>query len=70
MTNIKIKLDPFPVPSHVTTENLPSTRQEGWQDKPKFELKNLEPEALAELCDNFREAVFKRAGKLDPAKKS
>ena len=67
MAGIRIKLKSFTVPNFVITEGVPQERQEGWQEEPKFHLRELEPEVLAELCDEFRKNVFAKAEKADPS---
>ena len=67
MAGIRIKLRPFSVPNFVIATVVPRERQEGWQEEPKFSLEELEPETLAELCDEFRKSVFEKAGKADPS---
>lgn len=64
MADIKIKLSPFSVPNYVLIEG-PSTNDSGIQ-VPTYALNQLSEEALAELCDEFRASVFKKAGKKDP----
>lgn len=61
---VDVKLQPFSVPNYVTMlgyvdgagNNLPKS------------LRSLEPKILSQLCDQFREEVFKKAGKNDPYK--
>lgn len=36
-------------------------------EAPKYALSKLTAETLAELCDQFRAEVFKKAGIIDPA---
>ena len=67
MSGIRIKLKSFTVPNFVIAVGVPQERQEGWQEEPKFSLSELEPEVLAEMCDDFRKAVFEKAGKADPS---
>ena len=67
MSGIRIKLKSFMVPNFVIAVGVPRERQEGWQEEPKFSLSELEPEVLAEMCDDFRKAVFEKAGKADPS---
>jgi hypothetical protein len=62
---IELKLKPFQVPNYVFSEHPPVLRQEGFQESPKFELRELSEEALSQLCDDFRRKVFEKAGKKD-----
>lgn len=66
LAGIRIKLKSFTVPNFVIAVGVPREPQEGWQEEPKFPLSELEPEVLAEMCDDFRRAVFEKAGKADP----
>jgi len=34
---------------------------------PKWHVRDVDPETLASQCDKFRAAIFKKAGKEDPA---
>ena len=60
---MEIELQPIRVPNFISqkTKSLP---EEG--DCPKYPLTDLSPKVLAELCDQFRQDVFRQAGKKDP----
>jgi len=58
-----VKLRGFTAPNFAVRE---SDKPEG-DDRMSFPLSELEPETLAELCDDFRRAVFLKAGKKDPS---
>lgn len=64
---VKLKLQPMSVPNYVITVMPPRERQEGMIESPKFHLRELDPEVLAELCDEFRRNVFAKAEKKDPS---
>lgn len=64
---VEIELQPFTVPNFVIARTKPGLRQEGMQEQPKFALRDLPAEALAELCDHFRREVFIKADKVDPS---
>jgi len=64
--NVKMKLKPFQVPSFVLTEPEVRPRQEGFQEVPKFRLSDLDSSTLDKLCEEFRNSVFKKAGKQQP----
>jgi hypothetical protein len=66
--HMKIALKPFTVPNYVIGEAPPRPRQDGWQEPPKWELGELDADTLSELCDDFRAAVFEKAGAADPRK--
>lgn len=65
--NINLKLRPFTTPSFVIAETPPKERQEGFNPDgaPKFHLKELDAQALSDLCDAFRAEVFQKAEKTD-----
>lgn len=65
--NHSVNLRPFSVPSYVIQEVPPRTRQEGIVEAPTYRLDELDAETLAAMCDEFRRAVFHKAGKQDPA---
>lgn len=62
-TAIEVKLKPFTVPNYVIVDADPVPRQEGFQEAPKYALKDLPAETLEALCEVFTEGVFKKAGK-------
>ena len=66
MSEHKIKLRPFQVPNFALAEQSPGERQDGFKQAPSFALKDLESHTLAQLCRDFRAAVFAKAGKVDP----
>lgn len=68
MATKSVRLRPFSVPNFVLVEAAPTSRSEGFCETPKFPLADLEAATLAELCDEFRAAVFAKAGKADPRK--
>ena len=65
-TMIEIELQPFMVPNYVLTVQPPHPKQDGIQETPKYSLADLDPNTLDRLCDEFRDAVFKKAGKTQP----
>lgn len=67
MATIETKLRPFTVPNFAIAEPSLGRRQDGVKESPSFALHELSPETLAEMCDEFRVAVFAKAMKKDPA---
>jgi len=63
---IKIKLKPWIVPVYVNAETSPGLRQDGMKELPNWHIRELEPEVLSAMCDQFRKDVFESAGKIDP----
>jgi hypothetical protein len=54
---LSLEFEPFMTPNFVRVAN---------QEGKAFPLKDLPPEALSALCDEFRREVFRKAGKTDP----
>lgn len=70
MSTKTVNLQPFRVPNFVIQDAPARPRQEGFTESPKYALSELEPETLAELCDDFRRSVFEKAGKDDPSREA
>lgn len=62
-TKIEIEIIPFSVPESVTLKESPGPREDGFKPSAKIKLSTLSEETLEKLCDDFREKVFKKAGK-------
>lgn len=62
----EIDLMPFTVPNFVLTYPREGSRQEGFQETPKFALSELSVQTLEALCAQFRTDVFTKAGKVAP----
>ena len=60
-----IKLQPFRVPNFVLTDPKIGKREDGFYEKPKYALNELDAATLDLLCEQFREDVFRKAGKMD-----
>ncbi|MFA6132518.1 MAG: hypothetical protein WC869_00725 [Phycisphaerae bacterium] len=52
---------PFMVPNFVTLDLAGCVHEE-----PTVPLKAVDAETLSKMCDEFRAAIFKKAGKKDP----
>jgi hypothetical protein len=73
---IMIDLAPFSVPESVQLcipdqpqDNGPTpglTELFDFTSRPKLALSEIDADSLAELCDQFRRAIFEKAGKADP----
>lgn len=63
---MSLNLTGFTVPNFVSVQMPARPRGEGMQESPKFALHELDVQTLAGLCDEFRMAVFAKAGKKDP----
>lgn len=66
MPEMTMKLKPWLVPNFVTSEMPPGQRQDGFREAPTWPLSEIPADVLAEMCDDFRAEVFRKAGKTDP----
>ena len=67
MAEQKLDLHPWTVPNFCIVKMPSRVRQDGLGEAPKFALAEVDAETLAQLCDDFRAEVFRKAGKPDPA---
>jgi hypothetical protein len=65
--NMQIKFKPWITPNFAHVEGPLGRRQEGVSFDRGFALSEIPVEDLAELCDQFRADVFRKAGRPDPA---
>ena len=66
---IEVEQYPFGVPDAVLMKLPPSPKESGFNPTgASILLKELDPVVLSGLCDDFRESIFKKAGKEDPKK--
>jgi len=65
---IKIKVRPFTVPNFILIDMPPKPRQDGIHDlqENKLSLSDLDASTLHEMCEEFANAVFAKAGKSRP----
>ena len=63
MANIKLELEPFNVPDTVEVTPFEGVTKEGIT---RISLSEIPSDALAELCEKFRNQVFEKAGVRDP----
>ena len=63
---IELKIKPFKVPNYVLVEQPPYPREEGLVEPQKFHLSELDSYALEEMCKEFTDSVFLKAGKGRP----
>lgn len=64
---MKIKFQPWMVPNFCVMQMPPTKRQDGFKPAPSFALADVDRETLAQMCDDFRAEIFRKAGKSDPA---
>lgn len=70
MATIQTKLKPFSTPNFVSIELPPRPRECGMIELPSIALKDLDEDTLSQLCEEFRQNVFRKAGKKDPKVKN
>jgi hypothetical protein len=68
-TQIEIELVPFQVPDYVNTVAKPRKRQDGIfgagvAAAKSYRLDELSTETLKAMCEEFTQAILKKAGKL------
>jgi len=63
---MKIQFRQWVVPSFCVQELPPRPRQDGLKDAPSWALSEVDADVLAQMCDDFRAEVFRKAGKADP----
>jgi hypothetical protein len=66
MSSIKIKLKPFSVPNFVAPIMPARPRQEGSTLSNGIPIAELDAATLAEMCEEFTQGVFEKAGKERP----
>ncbi len=65
---IKVNIMPFIVPNFVTVEAPSRSGQKVVGEQESLKLCALDEQTLYELCDDFTNAVFAKAGKQRPSK--
>jgi len=56
-----VELQPFTVPNYVTVKMPPGKREDGFREAPKYALHELDNRTLIRLCDEFKDAVLRKA---------
>lgn len=64
----EIEIKPFTVPNFVIPKMPAVSKGDSFdfEKVPSIPLKELHPEALADLCSEFRKSCFEKAGCKDP----
>jgi hypothetical protein len=60
---IEVELQPFTVPDHVLAVAKEGLKQDGMKATPKYILSDLSSETLDQMCKDFRNEIFRKAGK-------
>lgn len=63
---LEVELQPFTTPNFVRAKPRPCLKQDGLQELPAYPLSDLDSWTLDKLCRDFRDEVFKKAGKEQP----
>lgn len=61
-----VELLPFKTPNFVWAVVNPGKREDGQQEAPRYPLSDLDSLTLDKLCQDFRDEVFRNAGKEQP----
>jgi len=63
---MQVELKPFVTPNFVLAVVKPGRREDGLKEVPSYPLSDLDTETLDKLCRDFRDEVFRKAGKPKP----
>ena len=63
---LNIELQPFTTPNFVRAALPPGKREDGFKETPCYPLSDLDSLTLHKLCEDFRNEVFRKAGKKQP----
>lgn len=64
---LNIELQPFTTPNFVRAVMPLGKREDGFKEAPCYPLSDLDSFTLHKLCEDFRDEVFRKAGKEQPA---
>lgn len=63
---LQVELQPFQTPNFVLAVPKPRKREEGMKEATSYPLSDLDALTLHKLCEQFRDEVFRKAGKEQP----
>jgi len=66
---LQVELQPFQTPNFVRARSKPGLKQDGMQELSCYPLSHLDSLTLDKLCNEFRDDVFRKAGKEQPPMK-
>lgn len=67
---VRMKLRPWLVPNFAIVEVPPRSRQQGFSpEATSIHIRDLDPEILSAMADDWRRRLFTHAGKEDPVKR-
>jgi hypothetical protein len=66
MANARVELEPIRTPNFVVVKVPHGPSEEGAGPQPTIPVKQLDAAAISDLCDEFRAAMFAKAGVRDP----
>jgi len=70
MAHHKLKLKPFPVPTHVTLEMPAGLKQDGIKSLPIIQINELALEAVDELAEEWLKALYASRNSRSPFRNS
>ena len=63
---LQVELQPFQTPNFVRAVRKAGLKQDGMQELPCYPLSDIDSLTLDKLCNDFRNEVFRKAGKEQP----
>lgn len=63
MASVELKLKPWTTPNFAQIEQPPGKRQDGFKELPSISVKDLSPQALSDLAEQWCNELYRRAGK-------
>ena len=63
---IQVELQPFTIPNYVRSVERPGKKEDGFVETIAYPLSDLDSFTLDRLCQQFRNEVFRKAGKEQP----
>lgn len=63
---ILVELQPFQTPNYVIAVQEPRLRDPDMTEAKKYHISDLDSLTLDRLCNQFRDEVFRKAGKNQP----
>lgn len=63
---LEVALQPFQVPNFVRPVAKPGKKEDGFSETVAYPLSDLDSLTLDRLCEQFRNEVFRKAGKKQP----
>lgn len=62
--SVELELAPFSVPDHVSVKGNAQLKQQGFTANRQLHLTELRREVLEKLCEDFKNSILEKAGKI------